>query len=151
MHRSGLNLPVRRQKIQFALTPLADIMFQLLIFFMLASSLTPYSLLPLQSAGPVSDTPAGQVQGTDQAASEAHQVPGRTALWTLGPGTLRIRGQEFSFDSLPGLTAALTENGIQQEVVVIVTASARVQDVATVLEQLHAADVTSIQLSAGDS
>ena len=151
MYSSGLNLPVRRRRIQFALAPLADIMFQLLIFFMLSSSLTPYSLLPLQNANPVSDRSSAatlaEIPNTDVAIPGA----GRTALWALGLGTLRIRGQEFTFDALPGLAAALTEDGNQQDVVVIVTAAARVQDVATVLEQLHAAHVISIQLSAGDS
>ena len=43
-------LPERPRRYRFVLTPLADAMFQLLIFFMLSSSLAPYSLITLKTA-----------------------------------------------------------------------------------------------------
>ena len=43
-------LPERPRRYKFAMTPLADAMFQLLIFFMLSSSLAPYSLITLKTA-----------------------------------------------------------------------------------------------------
>ena len=46
--RVPIDPPHRPRGNRFPMTALADAMFQLLIFFMLASSLTPYSLLPLQ-------------------------------------------------------------------------------------------------------
>ena len=47
--RPGLILPRRNRRYRFSMTPLADVMFQLLIFFMLSANLAAYSLLPLRS------------------------------------------------------------------------------------------------------
>ena len=50
MRAPGLNLPVRRRRsVAFSMTALADVLFQLLIFFMLSANLAAYSLLPLRS------------------------------------------------------------------------------------------------------
>ncbi len=52
-HPTIKSLPKSERRYTFALTPLADAMFQLLIFFMLSTSLTPYSLLTItRGAGP---------------------------------------------------------------------------------------------------
>ncbi|OBY25640.1 ExbD/TolR family protein [Leisingera sp. JC1] len=149
MQTSRLGLPAPRQRKAFALTPLADIMFQLLIFFMLSSSLTPYSILPLHSSGPVSDRQPGAAQSAAGAEPPQAPVPGGTALWNLEAGKLRVQGQEFTFDALPGLARSLREDNPEAAVVVIVKPSARVQDLTTVLEQLRVAGIASVQLSAG--
>ena len=98
---SRLALPTRKRSYRFALTPFADAMFQLLIFFMLSSSLTPYSLLTLQSGTP--DAEAATGAGTDPAAPpqpQAQTEPQDVALWTIEAGTVRVGGQEFDFDAL---------------------------------------------------
>jgi biopolymer transport protein ExbD len=62
-------LPELPRRYKFVLTPLADAMFQLLIFFMLTSSLAPYSLITLKTAAkPVSEedvADAGAGAGND--------------------------------------------------------------------------------------
>ena len=76
MSRLNLPLPPRKRSYRVALTPLADAMFQLLTFFMLTTSLTPYSMLTIGSAsnkaaevaadggsGTGGGAPAGQVIG----------------------------------------------------------------------------------------
>ena len=50
MRPPGLNLPRRERRVsRFSMTALADVLFQLLIFFMLSSNLSAYAMLPLRS------------------------------------------------------------------------------------------------------
>jgi biopolymer transport protein ExbD len=137
-----LALPERRRNYRFALTPLADAMFQLLIFFMLSASLTPYSPLTLQSAPPDLDetaTPGEQGGG--------RSAPTDMAIWTLRAGQLDVAGQSFELAAVDGLAAALGRNGAPAGVVLVVKDEARVQDLATVLAKLQAAEVAAVQVS----
>lgn len=147
---SRLNLPVRKRSYRFALTPLADAMFQLLIFFMLSSSLTPYSLLTLQSASGVKDEQAAP--GEETTASDVPEEtaePGDVALWTVEAGSVLVGGQSFGFDALSALAGALGTPSAPADVILVVRTTAQVQDIATVLEALQAANVASVQVSTG--
>lgn len=141
---SRLDLPVRKPNYRFALTPLADAMLQLLIFFMLSSSLTPYSLLTLQSASVSSG--AEVAAGAETTADPASVQPDR-ALWTIEAGGISVGGQSFGFDRLPDLAAALGTEAAPAEVVLILRTSAAVQDVTTVLEVLQTANVASVKIA----
>lgn len=147
---SRIQLPERKRNYRFALTPLADAMFQLLVFFMLTSSLTPYSLLTVQSApgaaGPQDSAP-GDAAATDQ--PQEAVPPGEVNLWTLEAEAIVVGGQRFTFDALPALADALGASGGPASVVLIVRPSARVQDVTTVLSQLHLARVDQVQVTTG--
>lgn len=148
--RARIHLPERRRNYRFALTPLADAMFQLLIFFMLSSSLTPYSLLPLQSApGNAADTGAAPVPGEAEQPLRSPAAPGDVVLWTLESDTVIVGGQRFGFDALTALADALGTAGAPADVILIVRPSAQVQDVTTVLARLRAADVGSVQVTTG--
>ncbi len=132
--------PQPRRKFRFALTPLADVMFQLLLFFMLSSSLTPYSLLTVQSgAGAATEARAGQPEGEQLAL-----VPD-AAIWTVGAGTLNVRGQSFDYTALPTLSTALQAAETPQ-VVLVAGPDAAVQDIATVLAALTSAGIAQIQI-----
>ncbi len=144
--RFALDLPERRPNYRFALTPLADAMFQLLIFFMLSSGLSAYALLDLRTSPAVTEDIAGA--GSGEAADVSTRL-GQTALWTVEANALRVGGQRFSFDGLPALADALGAQDTPATVVLIVRPSAQVQDIATVLASLSAANVTSIQVTAG--
>ncbi len=123
-------------------------MFQLLIFFMLSSSLTPYSLLTLQS-GPAQPGDAAAA-GTETTAEPVTQTtPGDTALWTVEAGGIVVGGQAFGFDTLPRLAAALGTASAPANVILIVRPTAQVQDVTTVLEALQAGEIGSVQVTAG--
>ena len=84
----------------FNLTPLADALFQVLVFFMLSGSLASYASLPLRNAtlatrnGTATPTPAPTVEAA------------RTAVWTIGASRIIANGQRFGFDRLPALTQA---------------------------------------------
>ena len=149
MQINRLDLPIRKRRVSFTLTSLADVMFQLLVFFMLSSSLTPYALLPLHRTDPVSDERIGTGSGRETTTATAVGAPSAAPLWNLESGSLSIRGQSFDYTALPDLVAALGSETTPASVVLIVKASARVQDVATVLAHLQAADVTAVQISAG--
>ncbi len=122
------------KKLTFALTPLADAMFQLLIFFMLSSSLAPYSLLTL--------TPGAQAAASTTPAETSASFP---AIWNLSGGTIRVGTVEVPLTRIASLIEDLRETGTDQ-VIVFAAASARVQDIATVLNQLTLAGVGSVEL-----
>ncbi|SPH27511.1 hypothetical protein ASD8599_03977 [Ascidiaceihabitans donghaensis] len=142
MTQSRIELPgARKRSYVFALTPLADAMFQLLIFFMLTSSLTPYSLLTLASGpGTASGDTQEQVQ---EEPSGADSDP--AATWTVEDGQVLANGQAFGFDSLPQLAEILVAADTPR-VMLISSPRARVQDLVTVLEILAAAQITSVQI-----
>lgn len=110
-------------------------MFQLLIFFMLASSQVPYSLLRLS---------AGAGPGTGLAPQDASAEP--TALWSVAAGAVIAGGQRFDFDSLPGLAAALVASGAPG-VVLLADDSAQVQDLVAVTEALTAAGLPAVSMT----
>ncbi len=134
------NLPRSTRRYTFALTPLADAMFQLLIFFMLTSNLTPYSLITLQS-GPGS-TPSATEERTN---AQPQPATAQSAIWRIDNGGIVSNGQYFGFDRLLPLANALKAAGTPQ-VVLVSTPSAQVQDLAFVLEKLTAAGIGQIQI-----
>ncbi len=146
---AGIQLPQRTRRYRFALTPLADAMFQLLIFFMLSSGLTPYSMLTLQSAaGEVTDeTPGGQDDQTTEPPPPTE--PLEQALWTIDAETVIVGGQRFGFDALDDLASSLGVAGSPAEVLLIIRPTAQVQDITTVLARLTAANVTAVKVSTG--
>ncbi|KIC47759.1 biopolymer transporter ExbD [Tateyamaria sp. ANG-S1] len=143
-------LPERPRRYRFVLTPLADAMFQLLIFFMLSTSLTPYSLITLKTAaGPAPDADAAQAQG---AGTDTSQAPPPAAqadliLWTLSDGRVRTGGQDFDIEQIGDLADAVGAAGVPGQVVLIIDTTARIQDVAMALEALDGANVDGVQIT----
>ena len=149
MNKARRELPQRVPRRRFALTPLADAMFQLLIFFMLASSLTPFSLITLRS-GPagVEDTTATASEG-EAPETPPEVIDGETVLWTVVQDAVIVGAQEFPFDSLPQLAAALGPSPEAAKVIVILRPATRVQDVTSVLEALELAEIGSVKITTG--
>jgi len=143
-------LPRRERRYRFVLTPLADAMFQLLIFFMLSSSLTPYSLLTIRSAPENATIDEGGAGGGDAPPPAGPTIgDASTALWTIEEGAIVIAGTSFDFEVLPDLAAALGEADDAADVILIVRDSARMQDITSVLEALQAANIGSVQITSG--
>ena len=146
--RPGLVLPRRNRRYRFSMTPLADVMFQLLIFFMLSANIAPYSMLnvrtgALSGGGGTSPDPDSETQ------------PGRTtdirstAVWTLDEtGTILASGQRFDPARLPALADALTAQGTR-DVLVVLKRDVAVQQLVTVLQTLAARGITSVQIASG--
>lgn len=146
MPRPRIELPRRERKYRFALTPLADAMFQLLIFFMLSSSLTPYSLLTVKSGAAPAETlgpglaPADELPEPDPEAREA-------LLWSLVPGGIVRSGIPIDFDDLPTVVDALARQEPVPAVSLLVGPEARVQDLSTVLAILRRSDIVDVALT----
>lgn len=129
----------------FALTPLADAMFQLLIFFMLSSTLSPYSLIALTGGAP-----AGQstISGQADATADAPKPDQALVIWHLSRGHVRAGDESLPLEDLATLVPALLAKGTT-EVLIFPTRSATVQDIATVLEVLGSRGVSKVRLVAG--
>ncbi|MFV0297597.1 MAG: ExbD/TolR family protein [Hyphomicrobiaceae bacterium] len=144
--RQGLVLPRRNRRYRFSMTPLADVMFQLLIFFMLSANIAPYSMLDLQ---------IGALGGGETTPAEPEVEPGQTtdirstAVWTLdASGTVLARGQRFEVERLPTLAEALLAQGTA-DVLLILRRDVPVQRLVTVLQTLAAHGITSVQVTGG--
>jgi biopolymer transport protein ExbD len=141
LKRSLLTEERNRKRYRISLTPLADAMFNLLIYFMLSSNITPYSLLPLKgtTAVPGGDAGAGGVNAAQPLGTE-------TAIWTISEGQILAGGQEFGIDRVADLTESLMLLGTTS-IVLIVRPEAKVQDLTSVLEALSAGGITQVQLA----
>lgn len=141
-------LPERPPRYRFALTPLADAMFQLLIFFMLSSSLTPYSLITLRSGAEVAvEDTTGAEESLTPPPEETDIVSAETELWTIDYQQVIVRGTVWDPDDLMELAAALGSEDAPVDVALIVRRNAEVQDVASVLEALQGANIASVRVT----
>lgn len=147
-------LPERPRRYRFSLTPLADAMFQLLIFFMLSSSLTPYSLVTLRGApagiNDTEDTGAAlpEVEDTNATTPASSGTDGpQTTVWKLGDGVVTVNGQIFETSQLRRLAKAIATQNAPARIVIMVTDLARVQDIAAAIEALDTADIESVQIT----
>ena len=141
--RSKVALPRHTGRYNFVLTPLADAMFQLLIFFMLSSNLAPYSLLTVRTG--VTGQEGAQASGQD-IPDEIAEAPPNAAIWTVGAGEVVAGGQSFAPGQLSALASALADQP-DAAVVLILRDAAQVQDLSNVLEALTAAGVVSVQIA----
>lgn len=138
-HSRPLLAPSRR-RYTFMLTAFADAMFQLLIFFMLATNLDAFSLLTISQGGETSG-----VSDTETDASIPPVTLGQTALWTLSRDGITAGGQRFGFDQLPQLAKGALIAGTEQ-VLLITRPDSNVQGVVHVLEALNQNGIESVQI-----
>ena len=125
-----LSRPARRQRPSFVLTSLIDIIFLLVIFFMVSSQITPFSLLPLT---PVSGQNAGST-----AAATAAPVSIR-----IQAGRVSIGGQSVQMTSVGEALAGLKSRGVTT-ILLTPGSTATVQDVVTVLEAAKDAAIANV-------
>jgi len=144
---SGLR-PAARRRRGFALTPLADVMFQLLLFFMLTSALAPYALLPL--GAPAQPGGQGQAEATRPPAAETPDPPpdASRVVWHLGRGELRAGSARITLDLVPRALEDLRDAGLS-DLVVFVTSTAHTADLTALVEAVRAARIAQLQLIGG--
>ncbi|MEM7746995.1 MAG: biopolymer transporter ExbD [Pseudomonadota bacterium] len=124
-----LSAPEPRRR-ALSLTPLIDVVFLLLVFFMLASTFIRFSTVKLETAG----------AGTGSADRS------KLALIHVGKDALiHINGQPVSAGQLPDDLAALIAEG-KTEAVVVVRKQAEVGDLVTGLSQVRAAGFNSVRV-----
>ena len=118
-----------RRRIQFLLIPLVDVMFLLLIFFMLSSQTAPYSLLEIMAAGtPGAEQPVPQTTAPAQSAPEL--------LVSVARGFARFNGTRVEMIDLQSAIEKFKTAGFTRAVV-MTGQTATVQDVVSVLEALE--------------
>ena len=116
-----------------SLTPMIDVVFLLLVFFMLAARFGGDAALPIAAAG-------GSASG--------YEGPPRLVAVSAG-GTLALNGQAVALDELAARLAPLME-APDDMVVLRPRGDATVQDMVTVAERLRAAGLTRLVVVEGD-
>jgi biopolymer transport protein ExbD len=124
-----------RRRVFFALTPLIDVMFLLLIFFMLSSQVSPYALMPVGGVAAASG---------DAPATAADAASGPLAI-RLSHGQARIGGRDIPLTELGAVAKGFVDQGITT-FIVVPSASADAQDVVTTLEALKAVSAKDVTL-----
>jgi biopolymer transport protein ExbD len=107
------------------LTSLIDVIFLLVIFFMVTSQITPFSLIPLGATASGGGAPAP----ADAVAPVALRIQA---------GRVSIGGKPVELAALPSELAALRDSGVSA-LVLSSSASATVQDLVSVLEMCRKA------------
>jgi biopolymer transport protein ExbD len=129
--------PRRARRVPFMLTPLIDVMFLLLIFFMLSSQLSPFSLLPLgRVAGDVPDTAPASTAVSGGIADLSVRV---------GANRVTIGGEAVEMTALAAKVRDLIGQGVGG-FVVVATRAASVQDIVSTLEALQLAGAERVTL-----
>lgn len=118
----------QRKKSTIGLTPLIDVVFLLLIFFMLASTFLKFSALPISGA---------KGGGQTSSLSEIALIQLRDA------GSLRVNGIEVGVDGLNAQIAALVAKGVTRAVLQPAKGS-KVQDLVKVLELTGKTELKSV-------
>ena len=119
----------RARRRPIGLTSLIDVIFLLLLFFMLASTFSHYQALPLSGGG-----------GTTTAASD---MPRPALLRVHGEGRMDLNGRPVTAADLPARLSELKENEISR-VAILSDDKANVQDVVSAMDAIEAADLASI-------
>lgn len=145
MNQSKMAVPVKKRSYKVALTPLADAMFQLLTFFMLTTSLTPYSILTIGSNPENQAADAVDALGTG-AGNDGTALPPDVIIWELEDGIVRSGGTEFDRTQLHDLSEALSTQAGTVHVQLVIGPTARIQDVATAMAALRAHAVEQVEI-----
>ncbi len=126
--------PVRKP---LPLTPLVDVVFLLLMFFMLSSTFTKFGNMDLDrsavsaAGGEISQLPSGK-------------APGVIIQVSLGP-QLRINGVSIAVEAAAAELDSYYTKGVRSGAIVLMP-SAKVQDLVTVLEQVRGSKLRSLSV-----
>jgi biopolymer transport protein ExbD len=118
----------------FVLTPLIDVMFLLLLFFMLSSQIAPYSLLPV-----------GNVAGLADEKSSTGAAAAFVVAIRVSQGFVTMGGRRIAADEVTSQAGRLVSQGIRS-FLVISTGQATVQDIVATLEALKVAEADNVAL-----
>ena len=119
-----------RVKRSISLTPLIDVVFLLLVFFMLASTFLKFGTVKLETAGA-----AGGVAD-----------PAKVVLVHIeGAHRYRVNGVPTPRDELTGTVNRLVEQGVRN-VIVVVREKASVDDLVQSLQPLRQSHASSIRI-----
>lgn len=139
--RSLLPRHPRRLRPSFVLTSLIDVIFLLVIFFMVTSQVTPFSVIRL---GPLALS-----DGTPGAASPPAPADARPPVAVrIQHGRIAIGGQSHAREQAASAIAALKSSGVDA-LLLLPAATATVQDMVTVMEAASRAGITDVSILGG--
>ncbi|MEM6678576.1 MAG: biopolymer transporter ExbD [Pseudomonadota bacterium] len=122
-----------RKRLRISLTPLIDVVFILLVFFMLASSFLDWRSIELTSAGRPGGAPG--VEGA--------------LLVELTPEGPRLSGERLNLASLGARLTSRVATKPDQRVLIRPVAGVDMQRMVTLLDTIAAAGITDIALMPG--
>ena len=127
----------RSRRSLISLTPLIDVVFILLVFFMLASSFMEWRAIDLGESGP---------------AAEAASPDAALLLLVRADGAVVLDGQEVSAGALPGRLADLASTKADQRLAVQPEEGVSLQRVVDILEVANGSGLGAVSLvrPAGD-
>lgn len=114
-----VDLPVRRQS-RLSLTPLIDVIFLLLLFFMLTSTFSRYSEVRLAGGG----------SGESGAASRPD------VILSVAEGELKLNGKPELLDSVASRLEELKQAGAER-LLIIISSDAVAQDFVSVMAEVN--------------
>lgn len=130
----------RRRRSLISLTPLIDVVFILLIFYMLASSFTDWHAIPLTLREAPPDS--------RQAQAVSRQPLAGSVMLDVLPDGLRLSGMLIADAELPARLAALPPPaGGSRSVIVRAAEGVPLQRLVSVMDMLSAAGVTDLSLA----
>jgi biopolymer transport protein ExbD len=129
--RLASSLPPRRARV--SLTPLIDVVFILLVFFMLASSLLQWRSIDLDASAKAAAAPSN----------------GKSIIVDIRTDDIRVGGETIALDTLTRRMAANVAERPDQRVLVRPAEGVLLQDAIVVLDRLKAAGVANMSLIRG--
>ncbi len=130
-------LPALHRRRRISLTPLVDVIFLLLIFFMLTTQIAPFSLISLTGAART-DSQSPPVE--PKPIVQKHDI-----LIVVLNGGVAINGQVVLHADIDQALAQARNNGAETAII-SPRSNANVQDLITVLEAVKKATFRSISL-----
>lgn len=124
-------IPRRERKRLIGMTPLIDVVFILLLFFMLASNFEQWRALPLELNGNRSDS--------------AESTP-LFSVHVAAGGELRLDGEPLTTTALTSLLAEQLAAGVDPRVLVESDPTTELQTLVRVIDQLAAIGIERITL-----
>ena len=131
MSLAKLHRPQRHRRMLFVLTPLIDVMFLLLIFFMLSSQIAPYSLIPLTRLAVENEH---DVEPTSPATPDI--------AIRVSRGFISVGGERMAVAELASRLKLFKESGFSS-FVIVPDALATVQDIVATLEAVQTVSAKS--------
>ena len=128
-----IELPPPRRRALISLTPLIDVVFILLIFFMLASSFLDWSAVPLS-------TPSAQ-----QTPAVVDEPPLSVRIFV--DSGVRIEGEAVEHDAIRNVVRQYLEDQPERTVVVQPEGGVPLQQVVDVLDEVRHANPRSMRLA----
>lgn len=130
--------PSHTARKRLSMTPLVDVIFLLLMFFMLSSTFSKYAFLELGRTAETTENPAPV--DTTQATTRA------VFLTITAGGMVQVNGNAIELDQLVAKLNVLHESGARA-VIVVPRRGANVQQLVSVIERARSARIKTVSIA----